>query len=179
MKECIDCKITKELSDFYITKKETLQYRRECKSCTKARNLKTRVKNRHLHNEQKKVYRKNNKDKIAESGKRYREDNKDRIKLYQQNHLKNNREYYRNKSAKRRTFLKTSLIYKNEEKDIKHFYKNCPEGYHVDHIIPLKNKEVCGLHCLKNLQYLPKKENLRKGNKFNSEEFTERNTQTL
>lgn len=50
--------------------------------------------------------------------------------------------------------------------DISLFYNETPEGCHVDHIVPLQGKNVCGLHTLENLQYLLAEENLAKGNRY-------------
>lgn len=49
-------------------------------------------------------------------------------------------------------------------KAIAEFYRNCPKGYEVDHIIPISKG---GLHTLENLQYLTKSENCSKGAKLN------------
>jgi|TARA_R100001530_G_scaffold1964_1_gene3400 5-methylcytosine-specific restriction endonuclease McrA len=50
--------------------------------------------------------------------------------------------------------------------EIQSIYKDCPDGYHVDHIVPLTNNKVSGLHVPHNLQYLTPKDNKKKGNKF-------------
>ena len=79
---------------------------------------------------------------------------------------KEHKKRYRFYSSKRKARkLQATPSWADLEK-IKEIYLNCPEGYQVDHIIPLQGKLVCGLHVENNLQYLTSEENRRKSNKF-------------
>lgn len=71
--------------------------------------------------------------------------------------------FYR--STRKAIALQATPKWANLQK-IKEIYNNCPNNYQVDHIIPLQNSNVCGLHVENNLQYLTTKENLEKHNKF-------------
>jgi uncharacterized protein YjcR len=66
-------------------------------------------------------------------------------------------------NARYRARLKNQVVEGEDLSLIKEFYKNCPPGYEVDHIIPLSKG---GLHTLSNLQYLTITENRRKSNKI-------------
>lgn len=75
-------------------------------------------------------------------------------------------EYQRHYQANRRAdkILRTPSWADLEK--IKEIYSKCPEGFHVDHIIPLKGVLVSGLHVENNLQYLPALDNIKKRNTF-------------
>lgn len=116
-----------------------------------------------------------------ERSKKYREENPEEYKARHRkaywSDLPKQREKYRRyypghkqdytaRTALRRTRLMQRTPAWTDLDAIKAFYKNCPPGYHVDHIIPLQGKNVSGLHVLENLQYLPAAENLSKGNRY-------------
>jgi hypothetical protein len=64
------------------------------------------------------------------------------------------------RSLKQRSYTEHELAL------VRQFYSECPAGYEVDHIHPVRGVKVCGLHVLGNLQYMPVRENKSKGNKF-------------
>jgi len=66
-------------------------------------------------------------------------------------------------SANYRAKVKNQTPPDADRKAIFLFYKDCPTGYEVDHIIPISKG---GLHHLPNLQYLTITENRKKSNKI-------------
>lgn len=85
------------------------------------------------------------------------------------------RKYVNSPNGKAKIVAKQKQYYDKLEKatprwadtaKIKLFYKTCPPGMVVDHVIPLQGKNVSGLHVLENLQYLPRSVNAKKSNSF-------------
>lgn len=71
-------------------------------------------------------------------------------------------------SAHRKGVVNRTPAWANLEA-IERIYKDCPNGMHVDHIVPLNGKMVCGLHVDNNLQYLTPLANMQKLNKFETD----------
>jgi len=125
-------------------------------------------------------YYRNNKERKYKNQKEWRAKNPNWDNKWRKTHVdsarnsvrkweKNHPEYVAQKNIKRdqkRSQRIPSWLSTKEINNILQFYKNCPKGYHVDHIIPLCGKIVSGLHVLNNLQYLTPKENLIKSNSF-------------
>lgn len=96
----------------------------------------------------------------------YRDNNFEKEQERSRTKYANNKEYYIAKSiAYKRNVIQKRPLWANVE-ELHKIYKYCPEGHHVDHIIPLNGESVCGLHVEHNLQYLLAKDNISKGNTF-------------
>lgn len=148
MKTCNKCNIEKKLEEFPQRKISKDGRRGACKICTNKQHKKHREK------ESYKLNKKENWNKwyTKEYYVQYRINNRDKINNIQ------------NKHKKKRRKLEKLSSYPEYKKEIKNFYKNRPEGFDVDHIMPLCHKNFCGLHVPWNLQYLPKEENRKKRN---------------
>lgn len=70
-------------------------------------------------------------------------------------------------SGKRRAALKNAIPTWANEQAILDIYRECRNhpNHHVDHIVPLVSKIVCGLHCEANLRIIPAVENYSKNNR--------------
>ena len=86
-------------------------------------------------------------------------------------HYQNNKPYYTEKSIRRSRHLDEASLGGLHKSKTVEVYQTCPEGYEVDHIVPIKGYDyidgkrqqvVSGLHVYWNLQHLSKEENRRK-----------------
>jgi 5-methylcytosine-specific restriction endonuclease McrA len=95
----------------------------------------------------------------------WQKNNPDKIKQYRLKQKVSGKDAA--KAAKRRAAkLKATPAWADLE-EIKNVYLEAQYfGMHVDHIIPLQGKNVCGLHVWDNLQLLPAVDNIRKGNRY-------------
>lgn len=125
------------------------------------------------------LYHEINREKILEYRQKYREENLEKIKEWELN----NKHIIAKNSANRRARklnATPSWLTEDDKMEIIGLYFLCKMisedtgiEHHVDHIIPLKGKTVCGLHVPWNLRIITARENICKGNRLdqNIQEF--------
>lgn len=114
--------------------------------------------------EEARKYRAKNPDAARERRRNYYAKNKDKLLKYRSDYLRKHPWFNRAASSRNRAIIKQRTVPWADLEAIKEFYRNCPNNMVVDHIIPLKGKNVCGLHVLSNLQHMTPEENRAKSN---------------
>lgn len=150
MKTCSKCATEKALADFNKDRQTSDGHKTWCRECCTA-------------------YRRDNPEKMKTFGRNWRAKNRLKYNKLLSDWRKKNPWVDRELKAKRRASIRGQTpvwLTKEQRKEIRDFYRHCPPGYEVDHIVPIQGKEASGLHVRWNLQYLTKTENLKKSNKL-------------
>lgn len=113
---------------------------------------------------------------IATRRRAYKERNREIIKAKNAIYAKNNRPSLSASSAKRRAKKINATPPWADFNKIKDIYYECSHIskktgilHHVDHVVPLNGKNVCGLHVQTNLQIIEGGKNKKKSNKYECE----------
>ena len=162
LKTCPTCEQDKPLDGFHKNRNSKDGHAHICKPCA--------IKKTRLH------YSLRDRDERLEVKRAWQNKNREHVNLYNDSWRKSNPHQHAARQAERRaTKNKATPIWLSEDqrratKDIYKLAKKLETlfgvKYHVDHIVPLKGENICGLHVPWNLQILEASLNLRKSNKF-------------
>ena len=136
-------------------------YWQNLQSC-KRRRKEWGEKNREYVLRLRKEYYENNLEKCKASSQRWKANNKDRISIY--NAMKRPEREERLRKATPDWVDMNAIILKYKERDCMTQVTGLP--HHVDHKVPLKGENICGLHVPWNLRVIPARDNLSKSNKW-------------
>lgn len=160
LKVCTKCKVEKPLDAFHKNKsaKDGLTF--NCKECAR--------KKARLH------YAKRNPQERLEIKRAWQETNREHVNSYNASWRKRNPEGHAAQQAERRARKNQATppwLTKEQRQACVEMYRLAKKfksafgkTYHVDHIVPLKGENVCGLHVPWNLQLLESSLNLGKSN---------------
>ncbi|UEP42759.1 HNH endonuclease signature motif containing protein [Burkholderia sp. B21-005] len=162
----------------YESKREEIkarvtQYRVENSASVKARRAQRYAENYRVISERKKAWYVLHGDEVRAARAKYREMFPERVRASKFAHYSENKADYIARNASRRAELiratprwadpsAIALLYREAERKT----KKTGVDHHVDHIVPLRGRKVCGLHVENNLRVVTATENLSKHNKL-------------
>ncbi len=168
-KKCGDCNEVKSVSEFHIRRAsiDGLAYR--CKPCVNLFTEKWRESHPGAHAN----WYRNNKPSRSDYNAKWRSEHRDELPARIAAWAKKNPGKVNSNIAKRRAAKIQAVPPWSDLNEIKKVYTRASElrkqtggRYEVDHIVPLQNAIVCGLHWEGNLQIILKSENVAKLNRY-------------
>jgi hypothetical protein len=178
-KICTCCNTEQEPTKFYKDKSKKDGRHPWCKTCWKPHSAKYYAENKPQIAQTQLQYVAKNKDKVLASAraraqsKYWADPNKARARVLAyiaDNPVKN----LLRRNANRATLLKAVPPWFDAEAvrsvyELAQEFRSAGFKVHVDHIVPLKGRTVCGLHVFQNLRVCLAEVNIRKSNKFEGE----------
>lgn len=194
-KQCSKCQQVKPLNEFHRYKRSADGHKSRCKPCNTADTVQWQRKNKEQYMARYSVWVDKNRDKARAAVRRWNERNRgvahqrkiakvgreaenkrlrdwsaanrEKTRAWKARWKKANPEAVAAFSGKRRAALKNAIPAWANEQAILDIYRECRNhpNHHVDHIVPLVSKIVCGLHCEANLRIIPAVENYSKNNR--------------
>ena len=175
-KTCSKCHKIKPLNEFCKNKTAKFGVSSSCKVCQSAYNKEYREKNREALLQADRDRYANNAEELKTKAAKYKASNKDYYDNYNRAYYKFNKHKFLAANSKRRKVIVKATpdwlsdLQKQQIEDVYWLAQDLKsmsgEVYHVDHIVPLQSKNVCGLHVPWNLQVLPADLNLQKSNNY-------------
>ena len=154
-----------------VKKQKDREYARKNAEKNKARAKEWYEENKQQALKSRKKWREANKKKMKGYAKRWAEENKDHKNELSKVWKKENKEKVLANTRKRQAAKLNATPAWADKVAIEYVYYAAKviervygTKWHVDHIIPLKGKNVCGLHVENNLQLLAPLDNLKKSN---------------
>lgn len=147
-----------------------------------ARNIaiKSFRKNRDKHLESRKKIYWEKRDVILKLKSADRSNNPEKYRIYRQRAYQKNKGMFVANAAKRRADMISATPKWANKKSIKNIYIDASEmtkitgvEHHVDHVVPLRGRNVCGLHVENNLQIIAADINRKKSNRWEGDDETQ------
>lgn len=176
MLDCTKCKQTLPFEAFSKNSQKKRGYQYFCKHCSTSNNKEWKLNNPEMVKQaHKRDYDKNREERIATAIKcwanrdpedraayrRYRRSTNPNIRTQErQSYFERSKRSPKWLSSLHRKEIEDTYLLRDEVKLL------TGDDYHVDHIIPLRGKNVCGLHVPWNLQVLPADINMSKSNHY-------------
>jgi len=168
-RRCRTCGEEKSLSLFTLRKDGVLGRSTQCRECKNTAERNRYREDPSYHRD----YAKRTAEERINYDRRYYLANKKRLSEQKKIYRAENPEIKRVSNAKRHAVKLRAQPFWADELAIREVYVECERlnkqtgiNHHVDHIVPLQGKTVCGLHVHNNLQVLRDVENLSKLNRF-------------